>query len=205
MILDFDLLSWLIGIALLFAVLAVLWKRGYNVSYLFCFSVFWIYLLLVLKVAVYPIPLGRGVSEDTAGKLLPVMLSTVHFRPFYFGPFATPASIAVTVLQNLVLTVPFGFEINFLKHLKPKDFLWLAIAFGLGIEVIQFVLALISVFLGIWGPNHIVDINDAILNVIGVLFGYGIFRLFAAWYAPIQHKFKTNVFFAYIHDVTSHV
>ncbi|SRR6266498_5479570 len=147
MILDFDILSWLIGIALLLIVLVALWKRGYSVSYLFCLSVFWIYLLLVLKVAVFPIPLARGVSEDTVGEMLPVMLSSIHFRPFFFGQFATPQSIAITVFQNLTLTVPFGFGISFIKPLRAKDILWLSIAFGVGIELIQFLLALISVFL----------------------------------------------------------
>ncbi|HSB01569.1 MAG TPA: VanZ family protein [Anaerolineales bacterium] len=203
MILDFDLLTWFVGAAALFAVLAILRKRGYGFSYLFCLSVFWVYLLFVLKVAVFPIPLARGISEERVQEMLPLMLSSIHFRPFFFGPFATLESVLVTIVQNLVLTMPFGFGLSFVTRLKSRDFLWLSVVFGVGIEVIQFVLSLISVFLGIWHPDHTIDVNDAILNIAGVLLGYGLFRIFASWYTSLQHKFKEKGLLAYIQNVTN--
>ena len=203
MILYFDMVVWLIGIASLLVVLIVRWKRGYDVPRLFFLSVFWIYLLLVLKIAVFPIPLARGISTDTVQEFMPIMLSTVQLRLFFFGPFATLESIIVTILQNLFLTIPFGFGINFIQPLKFRDILWLAFVIGFGMEAIQFVIALVGVFIGMWSPYHIVDINDALLNTAGILIGYGLFRVFASWYTPIQRKFKANEFFSYIQDVTS--
>jgi glycopeptide antibiotics resistance protein len=203
MILDFNVLAWFIGIASLLVVLIVLWKRGYNFPRLLFFSVFWIYLLFVLKTTVFPIPLARGISTDTVQEIMPFMLATINFRLFFFGQFASLESIVVMVLQNLIMTIPFGFGIIFIKPLKFKDILWLSFVIGFGIEAIQFVIALMGVFIGMWSPYHIVDINDALLNMAGVLLGYGLFRVFASWYTPIQHKFKTNGFFAYIQDVTN--
>ncbi|HLO16205.1 MAG TPA: VanZ family protein [Anaerolineales bacterium] len=203
--LDFDISVWLVGIVSLLVVLVILWKRGDNAPRLFFLSVFWIYLLFVLKIAVFPIPVARGISTDTAQQLMPVMLSTINHRLFFFGHYATFESIVITVLQNLILMIPFGFGINFIKPRKPREILWLSIVVGSGIEAIQFVIALIAVFIGTWGPEHIVDINDALLNMIGVLLGYGLFRLFTTWYTPLQHKFKTNEFFAYIQGIARQV
>lgn len=205
MVLDFDILAWVAGIVSLLVVLAILWKRGYDAPRLFFLSVFWIYILFLLKIAIFPIPVARGISTETVQEILPIMLSTIHLRLFFFGPFATLQSIVVTVLQNLILTIPFGFGANFIKPLKTKDVLWLSIAVGLGIEITQFVIALIGVFLGMWSPEHIVDINDALLNMIGVWLGYGLFRVFAVWYASNQYRFRRNPLFEYIHQVTNQV
>jgi glycopeptide antibiotics resistance protein len=201
-VLDFDIAAWFIGIVLLVVVLR---KRRNNFPYLLFFSAFWIYILLLLKVEVFPIPLARGISEETVQAVLPRMLSALNLQLFFFGPFATLESIAVTVLQNLIMTIPFGFGISFIKPLRVKDVLWLSIAVGFGIEVIQFVIGLYGVFLGMWSPDHIVDINDALLNMVGIWIGYGLFRIFASWYAANQHRFKDNPFFAYIQNVTSQV
>ena len=201
--LDFDTSVWFVGIVSLLVVLIFLWKRGYNAPRLFFLSVFWVYLLFVLKIAVFPIPVARGISTATAQQWMPVMLSTIIYRPFFFGHYVTFESIVVAVLQNLILTIPFGFGINFIKPRKLREVLWLSVVVGFGIEAIQFVIALIGVFIGMWSPYHIVDINDALFNIAGLLIGYGLFRVLASWYTPIQHKFKTNEFFAYIQDVTN--
>jgi glycopeptide antibiotics resistance protein len=201
--LDFDLMAWVVGIGLLMMTLTVLRARGHHVPFLFFLSIFWIYLLLVLKVAVFPIPLARGMSEDTAQELLPRMLSSMNLRLFFFGYYATLESISVTVLQNLVLTVPFGFGINFIRPLKIKEILWLSVAVGFGIEIIQLMISLWGVYLGMWSPDHIVDINDALLNMLGIWLGYGLFRLFAVWYASFGHRHGRSALLEYIQQVTS--
>ena len=201
MILDFDILAWIVGTISLLIVLAILWKRGYTTPRLFFVSVFWTYILFLLKIAIFPIPVGRGSSTDTTQQLMQVMLATINDRLFFFGYYVTFKSVVIAVLQNLLLMIPFGFGINFIMAFKLRDMLWLALLMGFGIEALQFVLALLGVSMGMWRPDHIVDINDALLNVVGVLLGYGFFRFFAAWYAPIQHAVKTKEFFAYIQDV----
>jgi glycopeptide antibiotics resistance protein len=205
MALDFNAAAWSMGIVLLVIILGVLWKRGYALPYLVFFAAFWIYILLLLKIAVFPIPLVRGASEETVQELMPRMLSSLNLRLFFFGSFVTLESISVTVVQNLVLTLPFGFGINFIKPLKVRDILWLSIGVGFGIEVIQFLIALYGVWIGMWTPDHIVDINDALLNMAGIWIGYGLFRVFASWYASCQHRFKDRPFFAYLQKITGEV
>lgn len=199
MILD-DEFVWLIGIPILFAVLFVLRKRGYSLSRLLFVSTFWVYILLVLKVTIFPIPIARGISDEI--EMFPLMLPLMNFSPFYFGRFLTLDKIFFLLVQNIILTIPFGFGVNFIVHTSLKKLTWLAIVFGFGLELLQFLVALLSSFFSI-GTGRIIDINDAILNVVGILLGYGLFKLFAFWYSKINHDIKNKELFAYIHEITS--
>ena len=69
--------------------------------------------------------------------------------------------------MNFLLTIPFGIGLGYLK--KPrfmKACLW-AFLVGLSLDGIQLVVKLAT---GTF--YHAVDINDVILNTLGVLFGY---------------------------------
>jgi len=81
--------------------------------------------------------------------------------------------------------VPLGFGLNFISRVRTRDILWLSITIGLGIEAIQFVVSLVLGY-----PYRVVDINDALLNAIGVLIGYGFFRAFAWLYLTITQRLK---------------
>jgi glycopeptide antibiotics resistance protein len=202
MILDFDILAWVIGIVALLVVLIVLRKREKSLSYLFFFSAFWIYLLLVLKLEIFPIPIAKFDGQDTQ-ELLSSMLSSINLKPFYFGHFITIQDIFITIIQYLIFAAPFGFGLSFIASFNPKDFLWLSILFGVGIEIAQFIISLVAVFLGVWSAEHMVDITDVILNIFGVLLGYGLFRVFAIWYKSLQWSLKSKGIFAYIQDVAN--
>ena len=199
MILDNEFV-WLIGIPILFVVLFVLRKRGYGLFHLLFVSVFWVYILLVLKVTIFPIPIARGISDES--EMFPLILPLINFTPFYFGRFLTLDKIFFLLVQNIILTIPFGFGINFIVRASLKKPIWLAIVFGFGLELLQFLVALLSSFFSI-GTGHIIDINDAILNVVGVLLGYGLFKMFASWYSKNNHNVKNKGLFAYIHEITS--
>lgn len=202
MILDNEFI-WLIGIPSLAMVLLVLRNRGNSLSRLLFVSVFWVYILLVLQVVAFPIPIAKGLGDEST--IFPLELPFVNLTPFYFGRFLTPDKIVFLVIQNVILTIPFGFGLNFIAHIKSKNLFWLSIAFGAGIEAIQFLIALLSTSLGMGITGRIVDINDAILNIAGVLLGYGLFKLFASWYRTIEHKFKDKEPFGYIHEVANRI
>lgn len=133
------------------------------------------------------------------------MLSSINLKPFYFGHFITLQGIFITIVQYLVFAAPFGFGLSFIGSFKPKDFLWLSALFGFGIEIAQLIISLVAVFLGVWSAEHIVDITDVILNICGVLLGYGLFRILALWYKSLQWSLKNKGIFAYIQDVANQV
>jgi glycopeptide antibiotics resistance protein len=177
----FEAPAWIISFGILASVIAVLWKRKYSVSYLFCFATFWIYLSFVLKETLFPIE----IVPERAAILGGYFADYINLIPFYFGRFARFDRTFPGVFLNILLTMPFGFGINFLTRLRPRSFLWLSISVGMAIESSQL---LISLCLGY--PYRVIDINDVICNAAGVLIGYALFRLFARGYILLSERFE---------------
>jgi len=97
--------------------------------------------------------------------------------------------------------MPFGFGINFIIPVKKRGLIWLPLAVGLGIEGTELVANL-----AVGYPYRVVDINDVWMDAVGVLIGYGAFRLFAWVYVAVTDRlnFKPGGLWAYIYSVASH-
>jgi glycopeptide antibiotics resistance protein len=91
------------------------------------------------------------------------------------------------LVYNILLTLPFGFGINFLTRMNVKKIISVSIFLGLGLEIAQLLLSLALRY-----PYRVVDINDAIINAFGVLLGYGLFKLFAWLYLLIAGQDTNN-------------
>lgn len=170
MMVDFTPLDLVICLAVLAANLYLLWRQGRGWPYLVCFAVFGVYLIALLSVVIFPFTI-----PDTSHGVFPNMLMpSFNLIPFYFGPCYSAGMCVRGILQNVVLTFPFGFGLSFLMRVRPKQIWGWALAVGVGLELAQLLVSIIFK-----SPFRIVDINDLILNAAGVLFGYGIFWLFA--------------------------
>lgn len=189
---DFGVTHLLVGVGALLIVLIIVRKQKKSLSYLLCFSVFWIYLIAVTSVIIFPFPLREGY-------LYPDFKQSINLMPFNFGSCKMINLCLRNIYENILVTIPFGFGISFIAPLKPRDFPWLAFLVGLAFEIIQ----LIIVFLA--GPFRVVDINDVMLNAAGVLLGYSFYRIFRWFYKFITRKFEVSHkhFFAYIYDIVS--
>jgi len=148
----------------------------------------------VISVVVFPFPVGYSNPEFRLN---------INFIPFSFGSCFDylPEICLRTIYENILLTIPFGFGISFIARIKPQNIIWLAVAVGLTFEIIQLLISLI-----VRNSFRSVDINDVILNTIGVLVGYAVFRVFGWLYFAITEKFEIrhkNVF-AYVYDVVCH-
>jgi len=176
MLIHFDECDFLIGIGILCILLFVLrWKKR-SLAYLIFFSIFWIYLLFVVQIVIFPI----AINTDNSIRAMP----SINLIPFYTGYCSMPRYCLMDFVGNIILTMPFGFGINFLVRIKPKNFLWLASALGFGFEFSQLVISL-----AFRSGFRTIDINDAILNAIGVLTGYTLFRAFAWLYIKSTEYF----------------
>jgi glycopeptide antibiotics resistance protein len=173
------------------------WRRGRRFSYLFCLTVFWVYLLFVLDGTLFPIPVevGKGGMLRAQGI---TQFSRMNLNPLFFGPFATPESILYQAVHNILLTIPFGFGMNFLKPVRWKRLPGLVLAGGLGIEAIQLLVGWL-----VDNPYRVIDINDALMNALGVIIGYLAFRLFAWLYITLVAYFRVNPkgFFGFVDAV----
>jgi glycopeptide antibiotics resistance protein len=164
----------LVGLGILLMLLFHLSRRKKSISYLFFFSFFWVYMLIVAGMTIFPIPLNIDVRTPLSG-----ILSRINLKPLYFGGLFSLHThvILQQLIGNVLLTIPFGFGINFLTRIKARRFPWVALGTGLAIELSQLVVSL-----GIGAAYRGVDINDVLLNAVGVLIGYALFRAFGFLY-----------------------
>lgn len=181
--------AWIV----LAAVLAVVWFRSRNLSRLLFVAVFGVYLLFAIDAVYFPIHMDPAY----AGSLRSVVRS-INLVPFNYDFSFIPHIVWSQIFYNTLLTVPFGFGISFVFRLKPRHFLWLIPAVGLGLEGVQVILALL-------GVGRSIDINDVILNGLGVAVGYLLFRIFAWLYLRLTRRFnlpRTGLL-GYIYDVSA--
>ena len=196
---DIQPLVWLILIVFLIAQ----WRRKQGGSTIFCNLVFGIYLLYAVQVTFFPIRVAGDFADSMRQNSS--WLTDINLIPFYLpnGFLENEDLIQFALVQfasNILLTMPFGFGVNFVARFRRNDFLWLPFAVGFGIELSQL---FINWILGY--PYRVVDITDALLNAVGVLIGYGFFRLFSRVYIAVSssiHK-EPRGLFAYVHKVAS--
>jgi glycopeptide antibiotics resistance protein len=195
MLIRFGLFGWLLGAGFLAVLLPFVWRRKRSLAALFFFSVFWVYLLAVVQVIIFPIAVSASPGSAPFSP-------SINLVPFYFGNCFKniPGLCAQNLLQNILLTIPFGFGLNFLTRVKPGNVPWLAGAVGIGFELSQLAISLIF-----RSGFRAVDINDAILNAAGVLLGYVLFRGFARFYHQATERFglKHKGLFADIYEVVT--
>lgn len=177
MIIDFNFSLMTVSIIIWFFICLYLRKRkqrGY--SYLLFFTIFYCYIAYVFAKTQFPIFL----TGFNINKLPEVLASNVKLLPHKASDFQW---ISNDMILNIILTVPFGFGINFVKSLRLRKTLLYGLFFSLSIECLQLFILFISRYL--W---RIVDINDIILNLAGVALGYGCFVLFSRFFVSIVER-----------------
>jgi glycopeptide antibiotics resistance protein len=138
---------------------------------------------------------ARGESETRAGRgpgstpfvVKNARLSTSRFAPLHanYVPFKTIlpqlrgkprwSSAVINLIGNTVLFVPVGFLVVLLdQKMRWQDALVLAVGVGVAMELLE----------GLFRVG-VVDIDDVILNALGVMCGYGIARRWARRRKPV--------------------
>ena len=122
----------------------------------------------------------------------------VNLVPFYFGGCYYLPLCLRNIYLNILLTIPFGFGISFVAKVKHKDVIWVVVAVGLVFEFSQLIVSLVF-----RSPFRVVDINDVILNAVGVWLVYALFRIFGFLYLFVTKRFEMRhrFLFAYVYDV----
>jgi glycopeptide antibiotics resistance protein len=161
------------------------YRRGWRcLAVLFLFG---LYLLVLVNAVFFPIGLPKKFPRLAEWDSLARVINLV---PFHYGDmFSNLASgrlrwnIALREIGgNFLLTVPLGLAVPYLADLRGRKMIWLALLTGLGIEVFQLGMN----WLGLVLYMRAVDINDVLLNALGVLSGYGLFLLGVQGYAKLR-------------------
>ena len=109
------------------------------------------------------------------------ILAFINLKPFFLSIDNVTVAMTRQLINNVILTIPFGFGLNFLTPVKTRKVVVISIALGIGVEVMQLFLSLILGY-----PYRVIDIDDALCNMVGVLLGYGLFKLFAYLYLAMM-------------------
>ena len=129
-------------------------------------------------------------------------LSHFNFVPFRYLSHFNSYVIVLEIARNILLTIPFGFGINWIARVKLKTMIWVARAVGFMIESTQLIVSV-----GIAAAYRTGDITDVLLNSTGVILGYGFFRVFASMYLMMTKRsgtrFETRT--SYLYNISSRV
>ena len=196
----FDPSEWIFGVIALIVVLIYLRKRNHRSwFYLFCFSMFWLYVLALLNATIFPLPEFRYVNANERQFWTTLTFSNINLIPFNYGEFSSFGYVFPEITSNIILTIPFGFGLSFIARFKAKDFFWIGLALGLIIELTQLAIGLVYAT-----SFRVVDINDVLWNATGVWLGYFMFRVFSWLYLAAYNRFsiKRNWLSGFIYDVT---
>lgn len=117
---------------------------------------------------------------ETLHNLNRTNLSPLYFLSITHHPFSL-RWLLVDFGLNAILTIPFGFGLGYFYRPKWIKLLLWALLTGLTLEGIQ-----LAVILAVGTFYHTVDINDVILNALGVILGYSFFMIIHCIYRNIQ-------------------
>ena len=121
----------------------------------------------------------------------------VNLTPFFLGGDAMSSE---QLLYNVLVTVPFGFGLAFVRRMGIVSTLTVGLLFATAIEAAQLLANLLMVAI----PNWSIDINDVVLNSLGVVMGMAAFVIVVRLYrvlaryvrfrlGPLEHFHATLV------------
>lgn len=192
---------FLIGLGLLAVLLPVIWLLKRSLSYLVFFSFFWLYLLLLVGVTIFPLPIPLDMGGTLPRQPLGEILERINLEPFRHSGLVNfnLRNISFDLIGNIILTIPFGFGLPFIARIRGWHYLWLAFAVGLTIELSQLAMSLVVGY-----AYRAADITDVLTNAAGVLTGYVFFRVFSWVYRTAVRllRIQPRGLFGFLYTVT---
>lgn len=141
------------------------------------FVAFVAYLTVVASYVLFPIIVDDALA--TTARQGPHWLSQINLVPLS----GLPPVGSFQVVGNVVLGIPFGLGMPFVLGRPGWRVVGLGLAFALGIEIAQLVMNVSYGFM-----YRFVDINDALLNFLGVLIGLTAFHALSRAYVALLPK-----------------
>lgn len=136
-----------------------------------------IYLILLLAITLLPITI---LSKNE----LEIMHTQYgeYIKYYQLVPFKTILSVGRfnffrQVICNIILFIPLPIiiKINYQK-LSNMKVIFVGIISSVVVELIQLIINVVTRY-----PSHVMDIDDIILNSMGILIGYAIYRIIIMW------------------------
>jgi glycopeptide antibiotics resistance protein len=174
---DLDYRSIGILAALFFPIALILYRKKLGLVKILFIWIFYTYIIGALSVTVFPIYFVESMR---------VVIGQNVWSHFNLIPlvFIGGQDIKATLL-NILLFMPFGFFLPFIKNIGSRKTILRAVLFSIFIEAMQFALAFVSGF-----TLRYIDINDVIFNTLGGIIGYILFVLFVKVIRYVVNKWS---------------
>lgn len=141
------------------------------------------YLCIVIDLTQFPLPATRAAVEYTMQRVGPFNHSSYNLMPFFVQDLNLLLQDNKLAL-NVIMTIPFGFLVG-LKTRRMRKTLFFGACFTVALELTQLLTRYFQM------SYRIFDVDDLILNFMGVAVGYGIYFVFRSGYHYIR-KITTN-------------
>ncbi|WP_056476560.1 VanZ family protein [Bacillus sp. FJAT-25509] len=137
------------------------------------FTLWFFYYLSLVKVVFFPITYFYKKNLEITSKLY------YQFSPFNTILKSIEHDLWIQVIGNILLLLPIPVLYVVLKRkiLRFHNFFLFGLFLSFSIEIIQLGINYITGY-----PNKVMDIDDVILNVSGILLGWFISRVYSCWY-----------------------
>ncbi|UYJ40660.1 MAG: VanZ family protein [Lachnospiraceae bacterium] len=145
-------------------------KRGHRIRRCYI-GIIELYIMLLISVTIFPIRIIP--SEMRTGKNS--ILDFCQLIPFkdIIDIVKNSGIINIQLIGNIILLMPMPVLIGYLsKKVNYKVLFFKSILFSFGIEIIQLIIDILLSY-----PSRIFDVDDIILNGIGILIGMIIFKI----------------------------
>lgn len=126
-------------------------------------KLYFTFIVLYATLLLYWMFFGFGRTSDSEKNFQIIPFSTIHKM---FSQVENFRQFSINILGNILLFIPFGFLGILFEKLKKAKFLFPI--FILGISFIE--------FLQFFTKRGFAEIDDVILNTIGVAIGFGIYK-----------------------------
>lgn len=180
--LDFEFL-YIISIPIYVILLVIFLIKKNKLKNILIYTIFYIYIISLLAVTLFPIPIAWLKEIST------YITDTNNFIPFnsildiLLNKNLPLVIKSKQVIWNIIIFIPLWFLIPFIWKNKSnfKKALSIWILWTLFIETTQFIISIIL------GFNYkVTDIDDIILNTLGFIIWFCIFRLFKKKYWKLK-------------------
>lgn len=185
-------LIWVVALLILAGVTNRL--RG---GHLVAVAIFSIYLVGAAHFLILPLQHNPDLVAEVFPREPIPLERMVNLTPFFLGGDAMSSE---QLLYNVLVTVPFGFGLAFVRRMGIVSTLAVGLVFATAIEAAQLLANVLRVAI----PNWSIDISDVVLNSLGVVVGVAAFVLASRSYrvlapyarfrlGPLEHFHATLV------------
>ena len=144
-------------------------------------SLFIVYMTVVVSITIFPLIIDPELMPINDRSIILVPFSTIT----NLLENATLWTIVLQIIGNIIMTIPYGIFIPFMvKRKRWYNYLVYTLIFSLAIELTQLIICISTNSF-----YRTVDIDDVILNSIGIIIGYGIYKILPKF---VKEYFENN-------------